>query len=302
MKTYDKWVLKHIEDKTNKNIIITGGTGGIAYHIIRYLLMLNANIIMGVRNLEKGNKLKNDLLVLFPSANIFVFYLDLSKYETIKPFVNNCLEFGKIDYLINNAGIYHLKPYDNSYGMEIHFATNFYGPYLLTEMLKDKIKETNGKIVSIGSVAYHFAKIDFNDIYAKNEKNRTKIYGKTKKLLMGYSELIKGRKSVRVDSISPGITASTLFDTKHGAFSSFFGKIIVPIMHVIFMKPSKACLSVMLALDNDLKENEWFSPRGLFRVFGYPAKAKYKKNSFNKEFLNNLDSYLESMKGSAFVE
>ena len=190
MKTYDKWVIENVNRLDNKNVIITGATGTLGYYISYYYLLLGCNIIMAVRNIEKGNRVKEQLLKVFSQASIKVEYLDVSKFDTIDSFIDR-IKDEHIDILINNAGVYYLKDANNENNMEIHFATNFFGPYLLTEKLIPKIKETKGKMIFMGSLAYTFSKIDYQDIYAKKIKDKTKIYGRTKRLIAIYSLKIK---------------------------------------------------------------------------------------------------------------
>lgn len=190
MKTYDKWVIENVNRLDNKNVIITGATGTLGYYISYYYLLLGCKLIMAVRNIEKGNRVKEQLSKEFPKASIKVEYLDVSKFDTIDRFIEK-IKDETIDILINNAGVYYLKDASNENNIEIHFATNFFGPYLLTEKIIPKIKETKGKIIFIGSLAYTFSKINYEDIYAKNIKDKTKIYGRTKRLSAIYSLKIK---------------------------------------------------------------------------------------------------------------
>lgn len=296
MRRYNSWVKKHIKPQSGKNILITGATGGIAFYIIDYLLELNANVIMAVRNKAKGETRMQELLKLHPNGNISLEVLDISKFSDFKGFIENIeSKYQHIDVLINNAGIYHLKPNDNEYGMELHFATNFFGPTLHTEMMLPLLHKSNGKIITMGSIAYYFSKLDLEDIYAKKVKNRTKIYGKTKKLLMLEALQLKSNGE-NISIVQPGITASTLFDTLHGGFSSLFGKIIVPIMHLIFFSPSKAALSCIYALDKETKNNTWIGPRGLFHVWGYPKENKLRKNILDGDLIGNVDSIYQELK------
>lgn len=294
MKLYTKYVKKNICNLKNKKVVITGATGGIAYYIIRYLLELDADIIMGVRNINKALILKTNLLKIYPNANIYIEYIDMALFETIDEFVLNLSKYNEINYLINNAGIYHLKPHNNPNGLEIHFATNYYGPYLLTKKMLPILNLYSGKVITIGSIAYFFAKLNISDIYSVKVRNRTKVYGITKKLLMLEMLYFKENSkfeypNVKFDLVQPGITASTLFDSLHGGFSKGFGKIIVPLMHLIFFKTSKSALSAIYAINHDANFSYWFGPRGLFHVWGYPGLNKLRKNMLNFDLINEVN-------------
>lgn len=279
MKIYNKYVKNNFSSLSGKKVIITGGTGGIAYYINIYLLTLSATIILAVRNVVRGNEMKERLLKSFPEASIYVEYIDMAKFKTIDDFMDRIKTYGSIDYLINNAGIYHLKPIKNESGMEIHFATNYYGHYLLTKKMLPILNESSGKVVAVGSISYYFVDLDLKDIYSENVKNKTKIYSITKKFLMAEMLYFKNNlksvyPNVRFDICQPGITASNLFDSRHGGFSKTFGKILLPLMHLIFFAPSKAALPIIYALFNSTDSFHWIGPGGLFHAWGYPRVNK----------------------------
>ena len=85
---YKKWIEKNCNDLTGTTIIITGANSGIGFFATKFLSGLNAEIIMACRNLEKGEKAKQEILKENPNANLTIFKLDLSSKQSILNFTN----------------------------------------------------------------------------------------------------------------------------------------------------------------------------------------------------------------------
>ena len=102
---YLKYINKNLPRIEGKTVVITGGTGGIGFHITKYLAYLGAKVILAARNKDKTIKVINEITNLIPNANLEYKYLDLTNMESVKTFISN-LENVNIDYLFLNSGIY----------------------------------------------------------------------------------------------------------------------------------------------------------------------------------------------------
>ena len=108
---------------TGKTAIITGGNSGIGFETAKGLLQMGANIILAVRNTEKGEAARAALSNLYPTAQIDVIQLDLADLESIRAFAERFKNsYDKLDILINNAGLM-APPYAKTKdGFEMQFA------------------------------------------------------------------------------------------------------------------------------------------------------------------------------------
>lgn len=281
MRTYDKWVLNNSNRLDDKTIIVTGATGTLGYYIAYYSLLLGAKVVLAVRNVSSGEKVKVKLQGFFPNSMIEVKYLDLNKLDTINPFVESVKQFNPY-ILVNNAGVYHLDNEINDQGIEKTFCTNYVGPFMLSEALVPTLSKNNGKIVNQVSVTVNWYKdINYDDFDGRNCKSKNKRYGLSK-ILMTYYALSLKEAGFNADIAHPGATATTLFSSAKGGFSKAFERAIIPLMRMIFISPSKAVLSDIYAMTHDLKYGEWVGPRGAFHIFGYPKVYKLKKHLLDK--------------------
>ena len=142
-----------------KIILVTGSNKGIGYGIIEALLKKKSNlrIILTSRNEALGLKSFNELSEKYPSFKNDFFYhqLDITKKDSISNLISWIkANFGKIDYLVNNAGY---GPRSTRSDIEIHMTCleiNVFGTINFTEeMIRNKMINKKGKIILVGSLA-----------------------------------------------------------------------------------------------------------------------------------------------------
>ena len=277
MSGYDKWINKNTHLLTNQLAIVIGATGSIGKEIVDYLLMLKAKVIIGARNLDKAEALKNQLLLKHPDAKIYIEHIDISSLESIDNFqLEVDRKYQKADIFINNSGVYHLQKSLSKDGYEMHFATNTLGNYYLAKKIIYDLKE-NAKMIFVSSLAANFYKINFSDFQSLHTKNKMKVYGISKRIMMANAITLKNsleNSSIDVNITHPGICATELFTKSH---SKLFNIFVYPLMKIVFHSPKKAALNIIKAIFVETDENEWVAPRGLFGAWGYPKVLKIKK-------------------------
>ena len=94
-------------------------------------MYLGAKVVMAVKDVHKASNLKDKILKDIPNGSIFIEFVDFFDLDSIKKVAPILKEYSP-NYLINNAGVYHLPPLKNKEGIERTFCVNFYGQYLLT--------------------------------------------------------------------------------------------------------------------------------------------------------------------------
>ncbi|CAI0472645.1 unnamed protein product [Linum tenue] len=160
-------------------IPISGGASGIGLETARVMAQHKAHVIIGARNMEAASKAKHLILKHTPGARVDVLQLDLASTRSVRAFADSFKALNlPLNVLINNAGVMFCPYQQSEDGIEMQFATNHLGHFLLTNLLVDKMKETaratgvEGRIVNLSSIAhihtYRHA-ILFDDI---NDKKR----------------------------------------------------------------------------------------------------------------------------------
>ncbi|WOL10596.1 short-chain dehydrogenase TIC 32, chloroplastic-like isoform X1 [Canna indica] len=148
-------------DLRSVTAIITGATSGIGAETARVMVMRGARLLLPARNLKAAEETKIRIEEEFPDASIVVLPLDLSSLSSVRCFVSRFLALRlPLNLLINNAGMFSYDFSVSEDGVEMMFATNYLGPFLLTKLLLNKMVETaretgiQGRIVNITSATH----------------------------------------------------------------------------------------------------------------------------------------------------
>ncbi|OMO58616.1 Short-chain dehydrogenase/reductase SDR [Corchorus olitorius] len=138
-----------------------GASGGIGLETARVLALRGVHVVMAVRNVEAGKNAKEAILKEIGEAKIDVMELDLSSMASVRKFVSNYQSSSlPLNLLINNAGVNTPTFMLSQDNIELNFATNHLGHFLLTNLLLETIKTTSresnreGRIVNLSS-SYH---------------------------------------------------------------------------------------------------------------------------------------------------
>ncbi len=140
---------------SGKNALLTGATGGIGPHIARSLAANGVNLLISGRRAERLRELREDLRS--ESVRIETATADLTRMVDLQGLADTAVSaFGRIDILINNAGLEEVVPYQRQDPEQIRATvlTNVMAPLLLTRMLLPAMLErSDGHIISIASMA-----------------------------------------------------------------------------------------------------------------------------------------------------
>lgn len=197
-----------------KRVLVTGGTSGIGKQTALELAKLDYEVILLSRSAEKGERVRQELVRKSGNPDIKMYKADLSSFSSIRSFAyefkKNC---DKLDVLVNNAGVYLAKRYLNEDGIELTFATNHLGPFLLTNLLLDLLKKSNSaRIINVSSAAHAGTRFDFDDYNKTRKYSGFGTYGESKlcNVLHSY-ELADRLKEYSITSnvLHPGFIASS---------------------------------------------------------------------------------------------
>ena len=170
--SHKKWNIDDIEDQRGRVAIVTGSSSGIGFETARVLALKNAEVIVAVRNMEKGEKAITKIKSEYENAKIKVMLLDLADLRSIHEFTESFIEnYSRLDLLINNAGVM-IPPYSKTQdGFELQFGTNHLGHFALTARLLTLIDKTpNSRIVNVSSTGHRYGNLNFKDLNWEDRK------------------------------------------------------------------------------------------------------------------------------------
>ena len=183
----------------NKNILITGASGGIGNELVKKFVSLGANV------LGSGTKTEKLELIKKQYPNIKVKKFDIANHSGIEEFIDSVsLELGGLDVLINNAGInldnlsIRMKVEEWKKVIDINLTSTFLlSKYAIKKMLKNRF----GRIVNITSVVGHVGNLGQPNYSA----SKAGIIGMSKSLAIEYA-----KKNITVNCVSPGFIVSDM--------------------------------------------------------------------------------------------
>jgi len=183
----------------NKNVLITGASGGIGGELVKKFVSLEANVLGNGTKAEKLDQIKKK----YP--NIKVKRFDISEHSRIEEFIDNVsLELGGLDILINNAGTnadnlsLRMKVEEWKKVVDVNLTSTFLlSKYAIKKMLKNKF----GRVVNITSVVGHTGNLGQSNYAA----SKAGIIGMSKSLAIEYA-----KKNITVNCVSPGFIVSDM--------------------------------------------------------------------------------------------
>jgi len=253
-----------MSEMKGKICIITGSNSGIGKETAIGLAKIGATIVMVVRNQERGEKARREIIKQTGNDSVDLMICDLSSMDSIRRFAKEFKKkYNRLDVLLNNAGATFNKREVTSEGFERTLAVNYLGPFLLTHELLDLLKSSApSRIINVSSGLAKNGKVDLDDL--QSEKNyvgtkaysriRAPVYSNTKLMLMLYtyelSRRLKG-SGVAANVLIPGFVATSLGKNSGSLTSSIMFKMVRP-MQVSAKKGAET--SVYLASSDDVKD------------------------------------------------
>ena len=222
-------------DVKNKNILITGATSGIGRESALALAKMGANITFIARNKLKAENLLTDINKISNGQNSFII-ADLSSQKDIKSASEKYLDKNiSLDVLLNNAGLINFKRNETIDGFEETFAINHLAYFSLTNLLLDKIKESNSaRIVNVSSAAHQFVKrMNFNDIHSKKSYKPFQVYGYTKLANILFTKKLSSileSEKITVNSLHPGVVGTSFGQNNSNNLNKVLSFIAKPFM------------------------------------------------------------------------
>ena len=297
--------LKNIPPQRGRIAIVTGANNGIGFETAKDLANYGFKVIMACRNLMKAEKAKTEILNKVPTADLGILQLDLSNLASVRSFAKNFKErYTKLDVLINNAGVLIYSGKKNEAGIELQFATNHLGHFLLTNLLLGSIPDDSAsRIVALSSLAHKGAKIHFDDLNGENINDAEAIYGQSKLANLMFADelnrrLKKSNKKIVALAVHPGGSDSGLFD-EMSKMKYYTFKILSPL--ILNSNTSAAKPSLFAALSHDVQGGEYFGPQGFNEFKGKVGIAKRSDYSKREDVAEKLWVLSEEMTGQSFL-
>jgi NAD(P)-dependent dehydrogenase (short-subunit alcohol dehydrogenase family) len=213
--------------------LVTGSTSGIGKEIAAGLAGMGATVVLAGRSREKCEAAVQEIAARgVPASQLSYFVADLSSQESVrqlaKEFIDN---YDRLHVLVNNAGVFVQKRELTADVIERTFAVNHLAPFLLTNLLLDRLKAgAPSRIVTTSSIAHRGAKMDFADLQMSKSYGSIRAYGQSKLANILFTRELARRlqgTGVTANCFHPGAVRTNLvrgsgYGLVWGAASVFF--------------------------------------------------------------------------------
>jgi NAD(P)-dependent dehydrogenase (short-subunit alcohol dehydrogenase family) len=200
---------------TGKTVIVTGGNSGIGEATAVALARAGARTFITARDRGRGGKAVEAIREASGSDQVELVVFDLGDLASVRAGAAEILDrCPRIDVLINNAGLVLTDRSETVDGYESTFAVNHLGPFLLTELLTDRlVASAPSRVVNVASTAHRSARrgLDFDDLQSRQGYKGMQVYGSSKLANILFTTELASRlsgKGVTVNSVHPGTVAT----------------------------------------------------------------------------------------------
>jgi len=203
-------------DMTGKTVLITGANSGIGYQTAAGLLRLGAQVVMVSRDPTRGEQTRSRLMEQTGSQRVHVFLGDLASHESIRALAESFLQRApRLEVIINNAGVIEPRRRLSHDGIEMTLAVNVVAPFLLTNLLLERLRESApSRIVNVSSAVQDKATLDLDDLQFEHRTySRLQAYGQSKLALNVFTAELARRlpgSFVTVNAVHPGAVATNI--------------------------------------------------------------------------------------------
>ncbi|MEM8621208.1 MAG: oxidoreductase [Actinomycetota bacterium] len=299
----DKWTTEDIADQSGRVVVITGANTGLGLETARALAAAGATVVLAVRNTDKGGAAIDDIRASTPSAELELLELDLASLASIRAAAEQLHDaHGRIDLLINNAGVMYTTQQQTADGFEMQFGTNHLGHFAFTGLVLDQLLPVEGsRIVTVSSVGHRIlSSIDFDDINAADSYNRVSAYGRSKlaNLLFTYElqrRLAAAGAATNALAAHPGGSDTDL--ARHIPGADFLAPLTSKLMQSAAMG---ALPQLRAATDPAASGGQYYGPDGFMELRGYPVVVPSSARSNDVELQERLWAVSEDMTGVVY--
>jgi len=271
-----------VPDLTGRLAVVTGANSGLGFGLTGRLAAAGAEVVMAVRNREKGQRALDELMGQNPDARLRLLDLDLASLTSVRSASQSLLDEDRaVDILINNAGIMAVpERRETADGFELQFGSNHLGPFALTGLLLPALQRAEApRVVSTSSLAANVGRWQWDNLQGEKKYNAWRAYGLSKLANLAFARELQRRSTLEQWGITstaahPGGTKTNLQSTgpRDGApptasqekqYSRFMQGVDVGVLP-----------SLYAATSPDATPGGYYGPNGFIEMRGEPAPAR----------------------------
>jgi NAD(P)-dependent dehydrogenase (short-subunit alcohol dehydrogenase family) len=314
-----QWNANQIPDQSGRTAIVTGANSGIGLVTATELARHGADVVLAVRDLERGERAAQAIRPVAPHASVTVARLDLADLASVRAFAEAA---PAPDLLINNAGVMALPLRRTADGFEMQLGTNHLGHFALTgllagRMLRDVAQspsvsegrpgEPFPRVVTVSSGAHRIGRMRWDDLQWERTYHRWAAYGQSKlaNLLFTYELARRARAAgapLRAYAAHPGYAATNLQLAAGRMEGSQIKERLAALGNAVFAQSSGmgALPTLFAATVEELPSGTFVGPDGPGEMRGHPRPTDSNAASKDLGAAERLWVVSEALTGVSF--
>jgi NAD(P)-dependent dehydrogenase (short-subunit alcohol dehydrogenase family) len=218
-----------------KVVLITGGTGGIGKATAIGLATLGARVGITGRDLERAKQAAADIRAASGNPAVDAFAADMTSQAEVRRLAVSVLDaYPRLDVLVNNVGGFSAHRHETPDGLEHTFALNYLAPFLLTNLLLDRLKASApARVVTVSSSVQATGRIDFDDLQGARHYSGQRAYNQSKLAVVMFTNELARRlegTGVTANSLHPGMVRTNFGAEDQAGWFAVVGHVVLPLL------------------------------------------------------------------------
>lgn len=303
-----KWTATDIPDQAGRVVLVTGANSGLGLRSAQALAHAGAHVVLACRNETKGRAALESVAKGATGAAPTLVHLDLANLTSVRKCADEVRDtLGRLDVLMNNAGVMAVPLHRTADGHEMQFGTNHLGHFALTGLLLPMLRASGaGRVVTTSSLAHRVGAIRWDDVDSERSYSKWRGYSQSKfaNLLFAF-ELDRRCRAAGVPVLSaaahPGYASTHLQEVGPRETGNRFMLGISRLGNVVLGQSDAAGARPQLyaATMPDVQGGEYFGPNRMFQMRGYPRRVRAKRAAYDVATGQRLWDLSEELTGVA---
>src|SRR6266704_4020776 len=218
-----------------KSVLVTGGTSGIGKATAIGLAALGARVGITGRDQARTEAAAAGIRAAPGNPAVDAFAADMSVQAGVRRLAAQVLDtYPRLDVLVNNAGGFWAHRHVTADGLEHTFALNHLAPFLLTNLLLDRLKASApARVVTVSSGAQSMGRIDFDDLQGARNYSGQRAYNQSKLANVMFSNELARRldgTGVTANSLHPGVVRSNFGAEDQARWFAVMSRVLLPLL------------------------------------------------------------------------
>jgi NAD(P)-dependent dehydrogenase (short-subunit alcohol dehydrogenase family) len=275
-----------------RRFVVTGASGGLGLATASRLAQAGAEVVLAVRNLDKGRSAAAAM-----RGRVEVQRLDVADQASVREFADRV---GPVDVLVNNAGVLAVPWALTADGFETHLATNHLGHFALTNLLLPRLTD---RVVVVSSDSHHTGELDLTDLsWERREYRPFAAYGATKIANLLFMAELQRRltaagSTLRATAAHPGSTSTGITGSTGNRVKTWVGSWG---HRLVGMPAWKGALTTLYAATMDVPGNTFIGPGGFKEMTGWPTSVGRSSTATDPDLAKELWTRSEELTGTSF--